>query len=193
MAPSGIPRRWAPTSAGCLPSCCSGCAPVRATRVCCTTGRANGIRASSCRAGRSTGSGDATASRSSAICRYWALKSTIIRVCLTWCRARCRRLSRPSPRPASSCWVSRPGWASIRSGPSRLMRIRCTSSIASSNCRSMSMCSMPGSTIRWSASVCIGFLRTAWASRSAGFCRSSPIRAPARASVTTSVTTSVTN
>ena len=63
-ARSGTPRRWGPTSAGSPSSSTTGSRRNTRRRACRISARASGIPASSCRAGRSTASGAATASRS---------------------------------------------------------------------------------------------------------------------------------
>mgnify|MGYP003693748517 CR=1 FL=1 len=64
MARSGTPRRWGPTSAASPSRSTTGSSRSTRRRGCRTSARASGIRANSCRAGRSTASGAATASRS---------------------------------------------------------------------------------------------------------------------------------
>ncbi len=63
-APSGTPPPWGPTSGASPSMSTTGSRRSTRRRACRTSVRASGIRASSCRAGRSTASGAATASRS---------------------------------------------------------------------------------------------------------------------------------
>jgi transglutaminase-like putative cysteine protease len=137
MAPSGTPPPWGSTSGASPSRSTTGSSRSTRPRACRTSARASGIRVSSCRAGRSTASGAATANRSGRTRSCWTTKRAIA--------ASRRRLPRPFSPALPDVSASRP---STSSRPSKTPSITCG---ASGSCHRTSTRSSRSSRIRWNA------------------------------------------